>query len=152
MGKSWAQDPNSQSRAVFLLDSYFLFPQVCLLSSSFLMCSWYSSVICSTLLRLTDERSFHMSLASPPTSSLRKHGDVIAPCTSMVPITLCTFTSGLYEVSAHFIRPSWYVITQLDAKIPPLPRLSLGFLLKPFLLLIPGLLEHAPSVFFSAAA
>lgn len=150
MGNSWAYDPNSWSRAVFLRDSYFLFPQVCVLPFSFLLCSWYSNVSCGTPLKLIDERWFHRSLANPPTSSLGKHGDVTAPCISTMPIFLCMFTSGLCEVGAHFIRPSWYMATQL-ARIPPLPRPSLGFLLKPFLLLNPSVLEHTLAAFFTAA-
>lgn len=58
LGNSWAQDLNGCSRAVFLLDSSFLFPQVCLLSSSLLLCSWYSDVSCETPFRLMDERQF----------------------------------------------------------------------------------------------
>lgn len=143
MGNSWAYDPKSWSRAVFLPDSYFLFPQVCLLSSSFLLCSWYSKVSCGTPLRLMYSRWFHMSLVSPSASSLGKHGDVTAPCISTAPIFLCMFTFGLHEVGVHFIRRSWYVGHPAGK--------SLGFLIKPFSLLMPVVLEHTPSALFTAA-
>lgn len=94
---------------------------------------------------------FHMSLASPPTSSLGKQGDVTTPYISTAPIFLCMFTSALCEIGAHFIRPSWYVVTQLaNARIPTPIRPLLGFLLKPLFLLISVFLEHTPFTFFTA--
>lgn len=94
---------------------------------------WYSNFNCGTSFRLLGERWFHMNLDSPPPSPLGKHSKVTAPCISTAPLFLCTFISGLCDVSAHFIIPSWHVVTQLaNARIPTLPMSSVGFLLTPF--------------------
>lgn len=145
VGNSWAYNPNSWSRAIFLRDSYFLFPQVCLLSFSLQLCSWCSNVISGTPFKLMDERWFHMSLASPPTSSLGKHGDVMIA----VPIILCMFTSSLWS-QCTFYR-AFLEYGHRAGKNPSLPRPSLGFLWKPFLLLNPSVLEHTLPAFFIAA-